>query len=133
MILSYDVQNNLDVHSRCGMCQITHRRSFVLWQSFHFQGGLHLLSDLLCSLFPLILRLFDFRSVCMYLFFGCFVMAGGMKMKRSHFNPLFLLLKEWWPIRTWWRFWISSFDWLVCQNGEKNRHEINVFFIYSEK
>jgi hypothetical protein len=40
MILLYDVQNNLDVHSKSGMCQITHRKGFVLRQSFLFRGVL---------------------------------------------------------------------------------------------
>lgn len=131
MILSYDVQNNLDVHSMSGMCQITHRKCFVLWQSFHFQGAC-ICCHSSVFVFFLITRLYIWFQKCVYVFiFGCFVMTGGVKMKKKSFCPSFLVAegmntdqkkKE---ILNLWFWWVSVPKWKEPMKF--------IVFIYSEK
>lgn len=63
MILSYDVQNNLDVHSKSGMCQITHR-SFLFSDNHFISKGLAF-AVIFISFYTLINLI---SEVCMYLF-----------------------------------------------------------------
>lgn len=90
MILSHDVQNNLDVHSNSGMCQITHRICFVLRQSFHFQGACLCCHTLFPPFYYALINLISEVCVCIYSF-GCFVMTGGMKMRKKSFYPSVLV------------------------------------------
>lgn len=114
--MSYDVQINLDVHRKSGMCQITHRKCFVLWQSFHFQGACICCHSFFVFFF-LTKRLYIWFQKCVFVFiFGCFVMAGGVKMKKS-FYPSFLVaegmvnyqnIRE---IQNLWFWWVSVPKW----------------------
>lgn len=87
MILSYDVQNNLDVHSKSGMCQITHRKCFVLWQSFHFQGACICCHSFFFSYYALIYLI---SEVCVCIYFWLFCHDWRSENEDMSFCPSFL-------------------------------------------
>lgn len=120
MILSYDVQNNLDVHSESGMCQITHRRCFVLWQSFHFQGACILLSSAF-----LITLIYLISKVCVCIYFWLFCHDWRRKNEEKSFCPSFLVAEGTSADRR--REGDSEspvFDALVCQNGKYPQNDL---------
>lgn len=100
MILSYDVQNNLDVHSKSGMCQITH--SFflllLLFSDNHFISKGLAFAVIFISFYTLI-NLISEVCVCIYFWLFCHDWRSKNEEKKSYYPSVLVAEGKKTPIR----------------------------------
>lgn len=114
MILSFDVQNNLDVHNKSGMCQITHRKCFVLWQSFHFQGACICCHSFFFSSSFFLLCAYLISKVCVCIYFWLVRQDRRSENEEKSLCPSFLIAEgmiayqDMQEILNLWFWWVIS-------------------------